>query len=250
MVGDARAGAAVRGFLPSVSAFGFTNDFPHQPVLSIPLPSLGRGIPIGDASRGLCGGMIFAVRDLFEAGRRPPPGATPPGPDSPVYRYIVRRLFDSWDLPRGALRYYQLQATGDADVTWALGRRAGLGRITVVDEWPRVRADLDSGRLCALGIVTVHARDPLKLGLNHQVLAYAYDQVATTVTLRVYDPNTALDAADDVALVLDVANPGEPVAISHNLRVGGRPVRGFFRATYRWADPAAIPDERATPARP
>ncbi|MBL7489608.1 hypothetical protein I6A60_05390 [Frankia sp. AgB1.9] len=251
MIGGTAVGAS--GFRPSTSAFQFTNDFPHQPVLAVRIPGLGKGIPIGDASRGLCGGMIFAVRDLFEARREPPPDTVPPGPGSPLYRYIVRRLFDSWDLPRGALRYYRLQATRDADVTWALGRRPGLGRITVVDEWPRVRTDLDSGRLPALGIITVHSADPLKLGLNHQVLAYGYDLVDTTVTLRVYDPNTPLDGADDVALSFDVANPAGPVPITHNLRVGGRPVRGFFHSTYRWADPAAIPrtpGDPATPANP
>ncbi|WP_045877020.1 hypothetical protein [Pseudofrankia sp. DC12] len=251
MVGGTAAGA--NGFRPRASALQFTNDFPHQPVLTVAIPGLGKRIPIGDASRGLCGGMIFTVRDLFEAGRKPPPDAAPPGPGSPLYRYIVRRLFDSWDLPRGGLRYYQLQATGDADVTWALGRRPGLGRITVVDEWPRVRTDLDSGRLPALGIVTVHSLDPLKLGLNHQVLAYGYDLVGTTVTLRVYDPNTPLAGADDVTLSFDLANPAGPVPITHNLRVGGRPVRGFFHTAYRWSDPAVIstaPDGPATQANP
>ncbi|MDT3445925.1 MULTISPECIES: hypothetical protein [unclassified Pseudofrankia] len=234
----ATATGEAKGFLPSESAFRFTNRFPHQPVITVRVPGVGRGIPIGDASRGLCGGMIFAVRDLFEAGREPPTDVTPPLPASPLYKYIVRRLLASWDLPRGALTYYRLQRTADADVVWALGRRAGIGRITVVDEWPKVRLDLDSGRLSALGIITVHSADPVKLGFNHQVLAYAYEQSGTAVTLRVYDPNTPLDRADDVVLSFDTANPAGPVPISHNLAISGRPVRGFFHTTYRWSDPA------------
>src|SRR5207237_155792 len=122
---------AAPGFLPSESAFRFTNSFPHEPVLTVPLPGLGKGIPIGDAAQGLCGGMIFTVRDLFEAGREPPADTTPPPPGSALYKYLVRRLFDSWDLPRGGLRYYQLQNSPDADVVWAFGRRSGIGRVTV-----------------------------------------------------------------------------------------------------------------------
>jgi hypothetical protein len=241
--GAGAVGAAVKGFLPSESAFRFANAFPHQPVFTVRVPGLGKGIPIGDASRGLCGGMIFTVRDLFEAGREPPATTTPPRPDSPLYTYIVRRLFDSWDLPRGALRYYQLQNTPDTDVVWALGRRDGIGRITVVTEWPRVRADLDSGRLSALGVITVHSPDPLKLGINHQVLAYAYELAGTTVTLRVYDPNTPADHADEVFLSFETANPAGPVPIAHSLSIGGRPVRGFFHSAYRWSDPRSIPTD-------
>jgi hypothetical protein len=234
------AGSAAKRFLPSTSAFQFTNNFPHEPVLTVPVPGLGKGIPIGDASQGLCGGMIYAVRDLFEAGRTPPPRNTPPPAGTPLYKYIVKRLIDSWDLPRGAVRYYQLQNAADADVVWALGRRPGIGRTTLVDEWPKVRLDLDSGRLSALGVITVHTADPLKLGLNHQVLAYGYDLAGTVVTLRAYDPNTPVDAADSVTLSFDTAGDlAKPVPITHNLAIGGRPVRGFFHATYRWSDPSA-----------
>ena len=233
----ATATGAAEGFSPSESAFRFTNRFPHQPVITVRVPGLGRGIPIGDASRGLCGGMIFAVRDLFEAGREPPADITPPPAGSPLYRYIVRRLFASWNLPRGVLRYYQLQRTPDADVTRAVRRRAGIGRVTVVDEWPKARLDLDSGRLCALGVITVRSANPLRLGLNHQVLAYAYEQSGTAVTLRVYDPNTSADHADDVTLSFDTADPTGPVPITHNVSISNRPIRGFFHTTYRWSSP-------------
>ncbi|MBX6389919.1 MAG: hypothetical protein IRZ08_13140 [Frankia sp.] len=228
---------AVPGFLPSTSAFHFTNHFPHQPVLTIPFPGIPKGIPIGDARRGLCGGMIFAVRDMFEAGIKPPPDTTPPAQGTPLYRYLVRRLFDSWDLPRGGARYYQLMRAPDADIVWALGRRRGIGRISIVDEWPRIRLDLDSGRLSALGVITLRSNDPLKLGINHQVLAYGYEYRGTAVTLRVYDPNTPINRADRVTISFDTANLAGRVPIGHNLAIGGRPVRGFFRARYRWSDP-------------
>ncbi|WP_238428062.1 hypothetical protein [Frankia nepalensis] len=229
------------GFRPSECAFRFTNSFPRQPVLRARVMGLGSGIPIGDASRGLCGGMVFAVRDLFEAGRKPPSDATHPPPGSPLYRYLVRRLFQSWDLPRGVLRYYELQRAPDTDVVRKLRRRDGLGRITLVDEWPRVRLELDSGRLAPLGIIAARSRDPRKLGLNHQVLAYAYELRGSTITVRVYDPNTPLHRADDVEITFDTADPAGPVSFTHNIAIGGRPVRGFFHSAYRWSDPSPIP---------
>ena len=51
----------VEGFLPSTSGMKFTNHFPSGiPIVSIPLP-IGRSIPVGDASTGVCGGMVYAA---------------------------------------------------------------------------------------------------------------------------------------------------------------------------------------------
>ncbi|WP_322756376.1 hypothetical protein [Frankia sp. Cas3] len=230
------AHAAVEGFRPSSNGLPFTNDFPRQPVLKINLPGVGP-VPIGDASRGLCGGMIYTTRDLFEAKLTPPVLKEPPAPDSPLYRYIVRRLFDSFDIPRGVARYYQLMATPDADTTRSSLTLRGSGRITVVNEWPRVRLDLDRGVLAPLGVITLRSYDPFQLGSSHQLLAYAYEQRRTAVTLRVYDPNTPVERADDVTLSFDVAYPTGPVPIAHNLAIGGRRVRAFFLSRYRWANP-------------
>ncbi|WP_041938623.1 MULTISPECIES: hypothetical protein [Frankia] len=277
--------SAVPGFRPGVSAFRFTNSFDVQPLLALRLPGLPWGLGIGDASRGLCGGMIFAVRDLFEAGLAAPPDVESPRRGSPLYGYLVRRLVASFDLPRGVARYYGLMRAADTypqprrGVAWwpgtgrqdrrgstsdprgstsdgpgsvpnrsgsvpgrpggALGR-LGVGRRSLADEWPRIRLDLDSGRLAPIGVITVHSADPLKLGLNHQVLAYAYTQVDTAVTLRVYDPNTPLERADDVTMSFDLADAGGDagrVRITHSIAIGGRPVRAFFHSRYRWADP-------------
>ncbi|MGF7239103.1 MAG: hypothetical protein ACQSGP_29730, partial [Frankia sp.] len=65
-IGPTDGGAAVDGFLPSTHAFAFTNDFPRGPVFQVG-PAGGPKVLIGDASR-----------DLFEAGRRPPPTDQPP----------------------------------------------------------------------------------------------------------------------------------------------------------------------------
>ena len=68
------ASARVPGFLPSTCGFGFANAFLPQPLFRLPLA----GLRVGDASRGLCGGMVFAARDYFERGSAPRPTATRP----------------------------------------------------------------------------------------------------------------------------------------------------------------------------
>ncbi|MCK9901903.1 hypothetical protein MXD63_17695 [Frankia sp. Cpl3] len=239
--GSALTRAAVSNFVPSIHAFEFVNAFPRQPVLRIPVAGLG-SIPIGDASRGLCGGMIYTVRDLFEFGLAPPPASSPPAAETPLYRYLVRRLFDSFDGPRGVYRYYRLMSAADTDTELARGRLRlpGASSTSVAKEWPLIRHDLDRGLLSPLGIITTRSADPMRLGLNHQVLAYGYEQRGVRVTLRVYDPNTPRPAADDVTLSFDVlgsADAAAPLRIDHTIAIGGRPVRAFFRSRYRRADP-------------
>ncbi len=83
-----------------------------------------------------------------------------------------------------------------------------LAARTIEVQWPRVRAKIDAGEPAALGVVTVGSADPLQLGHNHQVLAYAYELAGTRVTLRVYDPNSG--PADDVYLRFDTTHLMRP----------------------------------------
>jgi hypothetical protein len=86
----------VPGFLQSISGFHFSNrTFPQVPDITINI--LGQQIGIGDASNGLCGGMVFAARDYFEAGIPIPPDTTNPS-SGPLFDYIVSRLLDSFNL--------------------------------------------------------------------------------------------------------------------------------------------------------
>jgi hypothetical protein len=205
------ASARVPGFLPSTCGFRFANFFPPQPLLR-----LGR-LRVGDASRGLCGGMVFAARDFFERGCQPPDDRQPPDYGSPLFGYLVRRLFHSFHLPWGPLRYYRWTAAADGL----------LLRHTIRREWPRVRRELDAGRLTPLGLIRTRSRNPLRLGENHQVLAYGYGlhEPSGSLLLAVYDPNHA--GRDDLTLALDLRAPSGVISSS------GEPFRGFFHTPYR-----------------
>jgi hypothetical protein len=236
-------------FLPSRHGFAFTNSWPSQPAVTVDT-HFGR-IPIGNAAAGLCGGMVFVVLDHWYA-RVAPPTARPAA-DQPLYRQIVRRLIDSWDLPTGIGHYYDGMILPDGDRSVGLlGRRIvltrGLTSRTVRTQWPQLKADLDRGVPAPLGLVTVASSKPADLGLNHQVLAYGYDRAGTAVTLTVYDPNRGQQ--DDVWIRFDETATGS-AAFTHNLGIG-HPVRGFFRTEYAPVPPAADPSATvaADSARP
>ena len=207
--------------------------------LSVPLRSIGIpgvvNIPIGDASNGLCGGMVFAVRDYLEAGRPVPADSEAPS-SGPLFDYLVRRLFDSFMLPTGPLRYLGLMNPALSDGESFLSRLGitphGRAWRMVRQEWPRVRSDLDAGRLSPLGLVRVKSANPMDLGENHQVLAYGYDLTGTRLVLRLYDPNWP--DRDDVRMSLDISDPNHPIAVT---TVPGSVVYSFFRVDYRRATP-------------
>jgi hypothetical protein len=219
---------SVPGFKPTTHGLHFPNIFPSAPVITVTLPGLG-AFGFGDASGGLCGGMVFTVRDLYEAGVQPPPCAEPPAADSPLFKYLCRRLLASFHLPLGVLRYYEWMCHRDSDDPFGHGPAAR----TLAEGWPAVRQAIDGGHPAPLGLVTVHSFNPRDLGKCHQVLAFAYelDEAADSLSIAVYDPN--LPDRDDLRLVLAANEPG-PIAYSGDL-----PVRGFFLTSYSASDPRA-----------
>ena len=180
--------------------------------------------------------MVFAALDYWHAGRPPP--ASRPAPGSPLYKFIVRRLIDSWHVPAGVGRYYLWMNLPDADASreaggWRLTVR-GLGWRTVTRQWPLVRASIDAGTPAALGVITMASAWPGVLGRNHQVLAYGYSISGSTVTLAVYDPNSGPD--DHVQIAFDTGDAAGPVTFRQNLSIAW-PVRGFFVTAYSAAAP-------------
>ena len=227
---------SVPNFLPSQNGFRFTNAWPSEPDVVVDVFGLGR-IPIGNASNGLCGGMAFAVRDYFEA-KRPPPSSDRPAHGTPLFTYIVQRLIDSFDVPRGVVRYYEWMSSPDADTHIWIVDRPGVWSRTIREEWPKIKADIDAGHPSCLGIIAAHSSDPADLGRNHQVLAYAYSRHGFDLQLSVYDPNTDHGSSDTVRLSLNTRNPAQPGPIESNIQIPD-PVRGFFRVSYTAVDPPA-----------
>ena len=190
------ASVRVPGFSPAVNGFHFANAFPSSPIRTFKLGNIAT-LNIGDAANGLCGGMSFATGDLHRAGLRPPPHTSPPPPNTPAYRYIVDRQIASFDDGRVPLRFYGLMSPtrpAQEPVSALILGMIGVDRhsrtwVMIHEEWPRIRADLDAGRLAMLGLVRVVSLDPQLLGHNHQVVAYGYDLVGTALVIRICDPN-------------------------------------------------------------
>lgn len=241
----------VAGFKASVNGLHFTNSFPSEPDIVVNVQPFGN-VTIGDASNGLCGGMVFTVRDVFQAAMPPIPDTTQPAAQSPLFNWIVARLFASFNIPDGVLKYIDWMGSPDHDTgfwffgNWIVTGR-GLAWRTITEEWPQIRHDIDSDVLSPIALVTVSSYNPGDLGKNHQVLAYGYDiDDANQLTVHVYDPNTIPENADGVRLILSMNNPTHTTAIDSN--VGNEPhVRGFFHVPYGFMNPMSL-EPSAPPA--
>jgi hypothetical protein len=216
----------VPGFLPSRHGFRFANRFPPGPTIRFG-PIDPRWIGVGDAAAGLCGGMCFTVRDLFEAGIAPPSDAEPPANGSAPFRSIVRRQVQSLDWMRLPFAFWIRSALGGSFG----GDRA---RSTFENEWPKVRREIDAGRLAMLGLIRKAGLNPMKLTANHQVIAYGYAEDGRGVTLRLYDPNWP--GRDDVTATLHLDPALRPTTLEQST---GEPLLGWFLAPYSPGDARA-----------
>jgi hypothetical protein len=227
------AAANVPGFLPSANGFAFANRFPSGPTVSLGPIDIRWFGGIGDASAGLCGGMSATIRDLYEAGLRRPPDTEPPANGSSRFKALVRRQVETLDWLRVPLRFYELSAFRPSPPTWwsRLIRRRPVGDVTLEAEWPRVRAEIDGGRLAMIGLIRSASANPFRLTANHQVLAYGYRVEPGLIALRLYDPNWP--GRDDVEARAWVV-PGMAPRFESST---GEPLLGYFLAPYGRREP-------------
>src|ERR1700689_1986360 len=92
---------AVPGFLPSQNAPLFTNDGPATPwppgtSVSVSIPGLP-AVNIGVTQMGLCGGMSFLTRDIFESGTPQLRGTDSTKIPLALAELLVGRLVQSFD---------------------------------------------------------------------------------------------------------------------------------------------------------
>jgi hypothetical protein len=197
------------GFRPSTHGFGFPNSW-HDMVLGVV------------ASRGRCGGMVFAALDAFAAGVALPASARAsalPVHDSPLARWIWWRQVDS------VLGHAASNMARFVGFTY-LPSMASAGIALATRQEMLVLFDaLRIGRPVPLGLVS-HLGWP-HIARNHQALAYAAEFGDAGVVVRIYDPNHP--GRDDVVLWVPM-DLSEPVIE----RVGARQTvwRGAFVERY------------------
>jgi hypothetical protein len=134
--------------------------------------------------------MSWYVRERFEAGLAIPTDTVAPANGSPLFRTLVRRQVQSLDWFRTPFKFWRMGALSPAE---ALRRSRD-------NEWPKIRVDIDAGRLAMVGLVRHQGLSPWALTQSHQVLAYGYEVDGENVTLRICDPNWP--GKDDVDLAM------------------------------------------------
>jgi hypothetical protein len=184
---------AVAGFLPSRHGFRFANSWPASTIAIHVGPV---EIPIGNARRGLCGGMIFAARDRFHRGEPPPAIGATPSPGDDLFREIVARQLASFRYVTVPVQFAIAAAVSQAT----------RDRGTATVAWPAIKAEIDAGRPAMVGLVRRPSWNPLDARLGHQVVAYRYVESASKVSIWVYDPNVPLD--DDVVATFERLRDG------------------------------------------
>jgi hypothetical protein len=246
----AQTGVRVPGFLPSVNGLHFANNWPPN-TPDYTLGFQGQTVTVGDANNGLCGGMVYTVKDLFDTGFLPPTNVSPPPAGSALFNYIVVRLTGSfdWDDVNQYLSWIQMSDhdTGFDTPFGHVVTARGLAWHEITEEWQqKIKPDLDASRLCPLGLVagqepsTVGFFIGLKdLGNCHQVLAYGYDLQGSQLKIQIYDPDSPND--NNACITLDISNPQHTTPLSVS---GSSQYRGFFRTHYTYHDPRT-PDSAA-----
>jgi hypothetical protein len=143
------------------------------------------------ADAGLCGGMVYTVMDYHAAHQLPPRLTSPPtSRDDALFIHCRDRLWDSFDVGGMGHRFLGYSApsypNGDEGVVQAVGLTLGRSWVSYREAWPQIQQDIDAGHPSPMGLIQT---DDLKIGDNHQVLAYGYSKSGQDVSLFIYDPN-------------------------------------------------------------
>lgn len=225
---DATASPAneITAYLLARGTLGFLGPtiLPH--VMRIARPRLERAL----APRyGLCGGMVFAALDFYNAGVSVPRQIKDtPSADTPLYRFLWRRQLDS------------MLANGRRFVLWTaylkfpdLGQPHLSGEARLLrgsqKEWRQLKDALDNGKPVPIGLI----RDGAQIFANHQVLAVGYEQTDERhIKLFVYDPNHP-----DTETVLNFAFGERALVGFESIATGEPATRAFFCEAYTPAEP-------------
>lgn len=228
---------AVPHFAPSVNGLHFSNHdwSPNLPAMTVgslwnqllarlggaAANKLGIGhvddnwLPLTQASQGMCGGMVYTVMDYYNQRLLPPDQTTPPQSASDeLFQFIRQRLLDSFDIFGTGFRWLAYSSPhypdGDEGVLQTLGLARGRAWVSLREEWPKIRDDIDAGRLSPVGLVQTGSLD---IGANHQVLGYAYKQSGQSVDLWIYNPTTPAAHIDEQVLRFDITDTAHAIRV-------------------------------------
>jgi hypothetical protein len=199
-------------FNPREHGFKFANSFVNH-VVSVPL----LGIDI--TTRGRCGGMASAALDYWHHGLAVPPESSLPADGSLLGDYIYARLLNT--MQANGWKFVHFMRTPDHPT---LINGIGVARATREEECPRIKAVLDSGTPCLLGLT--QARSIGELGGDHQVVAYGYESDERYSYLLIYDNNHP-----DVPVRLRFTSGYDP-SEREVVQSTGEVWRGFFLGAY------------------
>jgi hypothetical protein len=205
-------------FTAARHGFGFKNDFDDE---LIRLPDGTHAF----TTHGRCGGMAFLALDHWHSHKPIPGGDAVPADDTPLARLIQRRLFDSFAL--NGLRYV-IFSQMQLDRRWLLW--PGAAQVTRTEEFPKLKASIDAGTPCALGLC--QASSLAGLDKDHQVVCYGYVEGPDQSALLIYDNNFP-KVEHRLTFATRYSGQGD-MMIRHS---GGSQWRAFFVEDYHPEDP-------------
>jgi len=203
----------ITGFHSVDDGFKFDNNFVN-PIINI--PAIGLDIQ----TLGRCGGMAFLSLDYW-FNKLPIPEIRNLPPDGTILAdTIYARLIDS--LFANGARFFEFMNMLDHP-TWLRGK--GAARVTREDEFPKIKASIDAGWPCPIGLV--RARSIGELGNDHQVVCFGYESDSNMSKLWIYD-NSHHDQVASLDFTTDYIPANRPVRHS----ITGEEWRGFFLEAY------------------
>lgn len=117
----------------------------------------------------------------------------------------------------------------------------------IKDEWPKIKTDLDAGRLSPMVLIQVKSVWHWDIVENNTVLAYGYELLGDDLRILIYDPSCVHD--DNVAIELDISHPRNTTLVRTTSQYAKhKEVYCFCRPNYAFvlppADMTTVPVER------
>ncbi|MCL4251973.1 MAG: hypothetical protein KJ065_27725 [Anaerolineae bacterium] len=201
------------GFHPVDDGFKFRNDFVN-PIINIPL------LGVDVETSGRCGGMAFLALDYWYNKLPIPETTALPRDGTLLADTIYARLADS--MLANGWRFFEFMNMLDHPTQL---RGKGAARVTREDEFPKIRASIDAGMPCALGLAK--AREIGQLGNDHWVVCHGYTTNGSISRLLIYDNNYP-----DKEVILEFTTEYDPGNRSVRHSLSGVEWRGFFMGAY------------------